>query len=411
MKFVCTQGEWRQMNEAYNYAADFSYLDLESLKAGDQQQEIERIALQTQAGMDLESGRLLRAVQFGLGKDDPGRLFIAVQHLVVDAVSWHILLEDLQRVYEQILSNQPIEIGSKTTSFKRWSEELQQYSSSAQARGEIEFWRRQVNNSTSFPVDYKAETNLVADQVAIRKSLSPEDTSSLLRAAADGPGSRADVPLLAALSRTLCPWSESAQLLTHVEWHGREPILDNIDLSRTIGWFTSIFPLQLTHDLTDLPGDSLKKTRHLVAAVPEGGIGYGVLRFGGSPEGLKLLQSADPQICFNYLGKFDQANSGASLFRRLGPVGRTRSPRAQRKYLFDINAAVLNGRLCVDWTYNRKLHREETVMRLINHYFDELKQQIQANPLGTRGRFEKGPSTVKVTQRELAKALHRLGKQ
>jgi non-ribosomal peptide synthase protein (TIGR01720 family) len=196
-----------------------------------------------------------------------------------------------------------------------------------------------------------------------------------------------------------------------VEWHGREPILDNIDLSRTIGWFTSIFPLQLTHDLTDLPGDSLKKTRQLVAAVPEGGIGYGVLRFGGSPEGLKLLQSADPQICFNYLGKFDQANSGASLFRRLGPVGRTRSPRAQRKYLFDINAAVLNGRLCVDWTYNRKLHREETVMRLINHYFDELKQQIQANPLGTRGRFEKGPSTVKVTQRELAKALHRLGKQ
>ncbi|HEX3154980.1 MAG TPA: amino acid adenylation domain-containing protein [Candidatus Angelobacter sp.] len=410
MKFLCTQGEWRQVNGAYDHTADFSYLDLSDLKADDQQQEIEKIALQMQAGIDLESGRLLRAVQFGLGKDNPGRLFIAVQHLVVDAVSWHILLEDLQHVYEQILANQTIQIGSKTTSFKRWSEELQQYGSSAQVHSEIEFWQRQVHSPTLLPVDYNTETNLVADQLAIRKSLSPEDTSSFLRAAAEAPGSRADVPLLAALGRTLCPWSESTRLLVHVEWHGRESIIDNIDLSRTVGWFTSIFPLQLTHDSTDLPADSLKKAGQLVAAVPDGGIGYGVLRFGGSPECLKLLQSADPQICFNYLGRFDQTTSGASLFRRQGALGRPRSPRAQRKYLFDINAAVLNGKLCIDWAYNHKLHRKETVMELINRYFDELKQHLQANSLGARDRFEKGPSTVKVTQRELAKVLNRLGK-
>lgn len=410
MKFVRSNSGWRQINTPSAETVDFMYLDLSKLETEAQRQEIEKVALQTQGGLDLESGRLIQAVQFELGYKEPGRLLIVIHHLVVDAVSWYVLLEDLQRAYEQIMVGGQIEMGTKTTSFKFWAEQLQEHACSPEALSEVEFWRGQLqSHPAALPVDHCEGDNLVAHQATIREALSRSDTESLLEAISKVPGSKTDVPLLAALIRTLCSWSDSDRLLVAIERHGREQIIENVDLSRTVGWFTSIFPMQFTHYFSDRPGDTLKRTKQLLARAPHGGVGYGVLRFCGPQETQTLLQGPEPQVSFNYLGRFDQVNSGASFFQRMTAVGKARSPRAPARYLFDINAAILNGALQVDWTFNTSFHSKETAVELTACYVDELKQQIHACSL-EHPKIVPGLPAVQLTQRELARAMSQIGK-
>lgn len=410
MRFVNSGAIWRQFNSPCGVYAAFEYADLSSYGEAAQNTEIHNIAERLQTGLNLESGPLLRAAQFDFGPNTPGRLLLVVHHLVIDTVSWHILLEDLQHCYELIAAGKSVTLAAKTTSFKAWSEKLHAYAKGTDVINELPFWELQTSGGPgTFPVDFEAEQNRICDLCTLATSLAEKDTKSFLLSAPNPLGLGANAPLLAALVRAIGQWSGLRRLTVAIEGHGRAHLFDDVDLSRTIGWFTSIFPLRLIRLGHDSPADTLLRTRQLLEKVPYGGVGYGILRYLRGDQDATRLHGAQPQISFNFLGRFDQTNAGATTFRRRSePTGAHRSPHALARYLLDVNAAVLDGKLEVAWTFGQKLYKQQTIERLATSFLEELRLQIEASLSAPCGAMAVNSVHAKIAPRELERALQRL---
>ena len=168
-------------------------------------------------------------------------------------------------------------------------------------------------------------------------------------------------------------------MLVDVEGHGREEIFDDVDLSRTVGWFTAVFPLLLSVEESDGPGEALKAVKEQVRKVPHGGIGYGILRYMRDDAEITTRLEALPQanVIFNHMGQFDHVIDESSPFvPAKESAGKTFSPRRNRDHFLEINSGVSEGRLQVFWTYSENVHARETVENLAQGFIDELKSLI-----------------------------------
>jgi hypothetical protein len=243
--------------------------------------------------LNLTSGPVFRAVLF----DHPeagARLLLCAHHLAVDGVSWRILLEDLANAYQSHSSGESAALPPKTTSFKRWAERLCEYAQSKQLHAEAERW---LDDRLLAASHAPTDAGLEGDAQSVVVSLSSRETQTLLQAASAAhgariPGVRIDDLLLAALANALealkpGPW------LVDVEGHGREELFDDVDLSRTVGWFTTIYPFLLETGADPLAVRDARRN------LPHGGIGYGVLRYLAGHSELSAIRS---DVCFNYLG-------------------------------------------------------------------------------------------------------------
>src|SRR5581483_3192169 len=196
------------------------------------------------------SGQILGA---GRGSEreveEPDLLLMTLHHLIVDGVSWRILLEDLSSTYTHLLDEQQVPEPPKTTSFKRWSEHLQAYASSPVLSQEAAYWLAETRKDVPLlPLDFVAEpaTNIEASKGTVHLLLDVEETRELLQVVPHVHHTRVDEVLLTALLLTCAPWLGRLRLLVDVEGHGRETLGESLDLSHTVGWFTSIFPVVLT---------------------------------------------------------------------------------------------------------------------------------------------------------------------
>jgi non-ribosomal peptide synthase protein (TIGR01720 family) len=155
--------------------------------------------------------------------------------------------------------------------------------------------------------------------------------------------------------------------------------MENIDLSRTVGWFTSVFPVLLQLDRTSDPGQALKSIKEQLRHVPNRGIGYGLLRYlSGSAELREALRAFQPaEVCFNYLGQWDQTSAENSPFvtapESSGPA---RGERGLRSYLLDVSGSVGDGQLQMNWTYSKDIHRRTTVEGLAQNFMEALRALI-----------------------------------
>ncbi|WP_410618625.1 non-ribosomal peptide synthase/polyketide synthase [Amycolatopsis sp. cmx-8-4] len=286
------------------------------------------------ATIDLEHGPLLRADLTGT------TLRLAVHHLVVDGVSWRILLEDLDHAYHGR------ELSPRTTSFQDWSARLAAHSFDE----DLDHWR--AVDGAQIPLDADG-VDTVAGTRTVTTRLDAELTRTLLQ---DVPGvyrTQVNDVLLAALGRALGRWTGTERVLLDLEGHGREELFDDVDLSRTVGWFTSLFPVAL-----DVPGgdwgEALKRTKEQLRAIPARGLSYGALRYltGTAPE-------VTPRLSFNYLGRFEVAGD---LYRGLErDLELSQSPDAIRAHAVDVVARVTDGCLEITWFYSDRLHREATI--------------------------------------------------
>jgi len=189
---------------------------------------------------------------------------------------------------------------------------------------------------------------------------------SLLRDAAATYRLRADELLLAALAQTLAAWTGRAATVVSLENHGREDLGDALDLSRTVGWFTSLYPLRLACATGTGPGELLTQTKEGLRAVPRHGVGFGLLSHLCADETVRRELAALPQaeLCFNYLGQVDHTLGADAPFAMVdAPTGPSSSPRGHRMHLIDINAIVVGGRLRVTWIYSGRVHRRATIVR------------------------------------------------
>ncbi|MBI3418057.1 MAG: amino acid adenylation domain-containing protein, partial [Verrucomicrobia bacterium] len=378
LRFSRTDAGWRQEFSGVAEASAFQVIDLSDTPAPQQLAAIEIAAAELQASLDISSGPLWRVAWFDLGASRPGRLLIVIHHLAVDGVSWRNLLEDLETTYAQLRESKHVRLPPKTTSFQRWAEKLVEFAASKPLAAEREYWREvPAKNLIPLPVDATARgENSEASVKTITVTLDADATRALLQEVPAVYNTQINDVLLAALSESLSDWLGAGSLLIDLEGHGREEIADDLDLSRTVGWFTSIFPVRL--ELAPTPGTRarLLAVKEQLRRIPRRGIGYGVLRYlNGDTE---LAAQPQASVVFNYLGQFDQVLAGSALFSfAREATGPWHSPQACRRHLLEINSLIVGGRLELRWNFSENLHRRETIQRVAENFLAALQAIIE----------------------------------
>ena len=371
---------WQQENVGLSDEVPLSLVDLSGMAEQEQTAAIESQAARVQASLNLDDGPLLRLVYFDLGHNRPGRLLVIVHHLAIDGVSWRILLEDLQQAYQQLRQNQPVQLPAKTTSLQQWSQKLTDYAQSA--AGESDWWTAvSPQSGLSIPRDV-AETAVPRSEATARTltvSLSPAETEQLLRDVPAAYRTEINDVLLTALVQAFARWTGSHELWLNLESHGRADLIAEVDLSRTVGWFTSLFPVHLSLKDANGPGEALMAIKEQLRQIPNHGVGYGLLRYLSQDMALKHQLSAIPQpeVSFNYLGQMDQGLADNASFAPAPEFsGAERSPQAKRTHLLEIDGGVANGQLELAWTYSQTCHHHETIAQVAQDFITELQTLI-----------------------------------
>jgi len=369
---------WMQINVASEDNALVSLHDLSTIPAYELPSMIEQITAEIQESLYITRGPLLRFAYLFLGAGKNDRLFIAIHHLAVDGVSWRILLEDLETLLSQLLQSQEVQLPRKTASYRSWAGHLLQYAQSSEVQSELAFWKAQYRPADSqLPRDYAHQPNTMDTTEQVVVKLSEEETQLLLHDVLPFHRAQMHEVLLAALLAAVTRWSGSSSLLVGMEGHGREGSASNLDLTRTVGWFTSVFPLLLQAQPGASIGEALRTVKDQVRAIPNKGIGYGLLRYLNQDRASAALLAELPaaEIGFNYLGQFDQTIKQARLMTPVEePCGPDVSSSAERTYLLELDASILNNQLCFYWTYSQNVHQRSTIDMLTQTFFEELKQ-------------------------------------
>ncbi|HFD4197454.1 TPA: non-ribosomal peptide synthase/polyketide synthase [Pseudomonas aeruginosa] len=326
---------------------------------------------EAQRSLDLEQGPLLRALLVDMA-DGSQRLLLVIHHLAVDGVSWRILLEDLQRLYADL----DADLGPRSSSYQAWSRHLHEQ---AGARlDELDYWQAQLHDAPhALPCENPHGALENRHERKFVLTLDAERTRQLLQEAPAAYRTQVNDLLLTALARATCRWSGDASVLVQLEGHGREDLGEAIDLSRTVGWFTSLFPLRLT-PAADL-GESLKAIKEQLRGVPDKGVGYGLLRYlAGEEAATRLAALPQPRITFNYLGRFDRQFDGAALLvPATESAGAAQDPCAPLANWLSIEGQVYGGELSLHWSFSREMFAEATVQRLVDDYARELHALIE----------------------------------
>jgi amino acid adenylation domain-containing protein/non-ribosomal peptide synthase protein (TIGR01720 family) len=301
----------------------------------------ERVA-GTTATVDPFAGQVVAAL---LATADGGwsRLFLAVHHLVLDAVSVRILLEDLTTAVTACHAGHEPVLPPKSGSFLAWADAC---AGAVTDSSEAGFWRAVTGPpSAALPRDAGDGGNTAASAVTVDTHL-PALPPDLV------PTRTLDV-LLAALAGTLTAWA-GGDVLVELDGHGRADL--GLDVSRTVGWFTCTYPFRLPGGGTDLA--RLRSVREGLRRVPRGGIGYGLLQ-----DGTAVVPDPSPEVSVNFLGRWDGGEHDAGALVRPGRET-WRATRGGRAHLLEVNAVEVRGRLRVSWTYSGNIHRAATVEAL-----------------------------------------------
>ncbi|MBE8997966.1 amino acid adenylation domain-containing protein [Nostoc sp. LEGE 12447] len=380
LRFVQQDGQWQQYNSD---ASDVSLgiADLSYLPPAEQLKAIAIRADEAQRTLNLADGPLMRVVLFHLG-NSPGRLLIVIHHLAVDGISWRILLEDLSEAYKQLEVGKSIQLPAKTTSFKDWAIRLQDYARSQELHSQLDYWLDSMQFPIApLPLDYAAvaQDNTVASSQIVSVYLSVEQTRALLQDVPGAYNTQINDVLLTALVQTFTRWTSSYSLLIDLEGHGREDLFDDVDLSRTVGWFTSIFPVLLQLEDRNDPGEVLKSVKEQLRRIPNRGIDYGILRYLSPNESDRNQLQAFPkaEVSFNYLGQFDQTQLATLEWKFAHESsGSIHSPKGQRRHLLSVDGLVVEGKLKLEWQYSEHFHSWATVENLANEYIEALETII-----------------------------------
>ncbi len=376
LRFVKSADGWSQScappplpAEAGDDDPAFAIVDLGHLMGSAQAAALTERASALQARLELTRGPLLRMIYFTLGAGRPGRLLIVVHHLIIDGISWRILLEDLETAYGQLAQGAAVALPSKTTSFQHWAQWLRDHGARV-TQAERAFWHAlALTPAPELPGDLgpepeRADSHLTQLSIALTR----EQTEALLRSAPAAYQTQINDLLLTALAQTLAEWTGSPDCRFELEGHGREALSEELDPSRTIGWFTSVFPVHLVLRGDD-PGSRIKSIKEQLRRIPNHGIGYGILRY--LLKDPLLQQMPQSALCFNYLGQADSLTESAQgLIRAVAPesIGPLHSARMQPLHRIHVDGIVFDHQLRFDWIYSADSYARGTIARLAQTY-------------------------------------------
>ncbi|SOQ01060.1 amino acid adenylation domain-containing protein [Pseudomonas syringae] len=369
--FTRQSGQWQATFGAPNTRELLWAHELDSIE------RLPELAAEAQRSLDLKNGPLLRAVLINLPQGEQ-RLLLVIHHLVVDGVSWRVLLEDLQQAYIALAAGQPALLPAKTSSLQAWAEHLQAYAQSPALEQELSYWQTQLQDvSDALPCDHPHGGQQQQHALSVVTQLNSELTRQLLQDAPAAYRTQINDLLLTALARVVSRWTAQPHALIRLEGHGREDLFDALDLSRTVGWFSNVYPVRLTPQAS--LADSIMTIKEQLRGVPDKGIGYGALRYLGRESARQTLQALPlGSIVFNYLGQFDGSfDAPEALFTpSADSSGASQSADAPLAAPISINGQVYAGELRLSWTFSGAVFERETVQRLADEYAAELQQLI-----------------------------------
>ncbi|MGX2041489.1 amino acid adenylation domain-containing protein [Methylocaldum sp. MU1018] len=377
LRFRQENGVWHQTFLPQEDHAVFERVDLGGVAAGDRKARMEDESNCRQGSLNLEDGPLIRVVWFDLGEGQNPRLLLTIHHLVVDGVSWRILIEDLYTACRQLMEGRTVALPAKTTSFKEWAERLRDHARSEALARELDYWLhapREYVDPVSPDMPTGADTEEASETLAL--SLDEENTRLLLRGIPSV--ERIDIGdiLLGALAYTLTSGSEPRQVLINLESHGREDRFEGVDLSRTVGWFTCLFPVLLSLPAGASLAECLDAVKRQLHRIPHRGLPYGIGRYLGSGEiSRRLAAYPEPKVTFNYFGQLDPTlREGAAFALAQESGGRDFDPRGKRPGELSIDARILDQRLHIEWSYSRHRYYRSTIANLAQQYLDCLRE-------------------------------------
>jgi len=374
LQFRKHEGEWVQ------YVVDksddiFHSFDLSHLDAAAQREELVRIGSQLQSSFRFNEGTLIRFGLFNLGSEGT-RLLIAAHHLVCDGFSMNVVMEDLASIYARLSSSLRPENSRTGSSFLEWALLVHSPSTLARVSEEHSYWapKREVG----LPLDFPNGTSLVTSVQRLHTELSPSETAALLLLARQKYGTSIEVLLLWAVASCIMDWKNERFAVLTMLGHGRENEWAHLDLSRTVGYFTVHYPL-----VVEMPPDAGANTvdvvRRQLDAVPNQGIGYGILRFIYNQKypdrSIPLQEEGD--ISFNYLGNYDLNLTEQGMFAiSQEKAGSGREPKAETPYKFGYFGYILNGKLHAEWWYSLTLHKVQTIEVLADAFQQKLRSLL-----------------------------------
>jgi amino acid adenylation domain-containing protein/non-ribosomal peptide synthase protein (TIGR01720 family) len=332
-----------------------------------------------QASIDLEKGPLLKVALFRL--DDGDRLLVVLHHLVVDGMSWRILFEDIGTLYSHYREHpktDPPQLPPKSDSCKLWGERVGEYANSSGFLVEKHYWA-QVESSSIQPIkrDFPEETTYIKDLDNLSFSLTEAETDLLFTKVSPVLGVDVWHILFTGLGAAFKKTFGQDRLLVTLEGHGREGILPDVDIGRTVGWFTSIYPVVLDFSHEMELSHRVRKVREMLSQVPNKGIGYGILKYITAREHKKEIDfKLKPQIGFNYLGQFDTDVEQLSFVVAEESPGHTHSLQGIRKYDFTVTGIVASQHLMISIAYNKKQYKTGTIETILSHYKEVLRAII-----------------------------------
>ena len=378
------------------------------------------------------AGVMVQAVWFDAGEQAAGRLLLTIHHLAVDGVSWRILVPELAAAWAAIAHGRVPSLPPRGTSFRGWAQRLALQAQDAERVGELGFWSGMLSQPSLALVDGALDPARDISGTAghLTLMLPAAITGALLtRVPAAFHGGINDV-LLTGLVVAIADWCRrrgrgaSPAVLLDLEGHGREEVFADVDLSRTVGWFTSLFPVRLDPGALDVEeamagggalGRVLKLIKEQLHALPDNGLGYGLLHYLNPQTAARLAGFAAPQIGFNYLGRFaapaaaDWAVAGEAV--KLG-AGDWAMPLPHG---LEVNALTLDDRegprLTANWSWAPALVSEAEIRDLAERWFAALEALVRhvAAP-GAGGRTPSDLPLVALTQAEIEGLESRYGR-
>ncbi|MBP7653547.1 amino acid adenylation domain-containing protein [Candidatus Dependentiae bacterium] len=372
--------------QEYKDEAEIYFEIMDVCKITDSKKIVEEHCQKIQSGINLETGPLMKCVLFRTEEKD--LLLIVIHHLVIDGVSWRILLEDLNYGYSLALNKEEVKFPLKTDSFKKYAEELIKYSTTPLLLKELEYWQKMIDNSAhEFFNAVILLKNIKNETLVLEKEL----TEKILRSVHFAYNTKINDILLAALADAFHKSFGKENLLVELETHGRDEILRDINISRTIGWFTAMYPLILKNydDISKL----IKETKEVLRRVPNNGIGYWILKYLTPYEHTKSLQfdKLHPQVLFNYLGEMSSNEQSKSIFdfSQTGS-GKSISSDFELRHPIEINAVTVDNKINFDIAYNPEIYSQQQIQLFFENYKTALSEI--AEHCISRNYSEKTPS-------------------
>ena len=401
LRFTKTASGWHQKISDLEVLEMLECHDLNGFANGKLAQKILELSESAQMRLDYEHGPLVRLVYLDLGEDRPGRLLFIVHHLAVDGVSWNVLLHDLEAAYQgETLEVVPTSYAEAAALGETWA-------LSPAASAEKSWWAQRLpGNITPLLPPSSNKPNTEGSAATLRFELTADETQTLLQSVPSAFRCRIQETLLAAFLLGCRRQLGRNEVWVNLEAHGREELFGTADLSRTVGWFTALFPVGLTA-AEDMPA-TLRHVRDHLRTLPQNGAGYGFLRYADTAP----LPASGVEVAFNYWGRLDQLTSESSLFTLVPEsTGPWHHSSALRQHEHEIDCFIREDKFQLEWKYSTDRLDAESLQPLLEAVASALREIITSAQTGVAGQSEASDFTlVKLSAPQLASLQQAPGK-